>query len=68
MSAQISYAKGMHSLVPKPSHRPVMQAIKNWTVGKPGNEARVYMVCNICVIILPFIYPQQAGLLKSPSS
>ena len=30
------------SLVPRPSHCPVcdhLQAIKNWTVGRPGNEA-----------------------------
>ena len=32
------------SLVPRPSHHPVfdhkLQAIKNWTVGRPGNEAK----------------------------
>ena len=31
------------SFVPRPSHRPVfyyiLQAIKNWTVGRPGNKA-----------------------------
>ena len=29
-------------------HFCILQAIKNWTVGRPGNEARQYLSCAMC--------------------
>ena len=59
---------GQYSLVPRPSLAPVfdrlqyaktvLQAIKNWSRGRPGNEARVNM-------LLTYIVSSQRYILNS---